>query len=116
MLRPLGAKGGAKRYLVHARSVLMQPVVEQARAFQEEFAKRLRVSLIPHEQLQPRFQNLVVSSEITKAMHRVRELSRVEMEIPAEDGFTQLVLARSTTRRSAMPRRPSVRTRSYPRR
>lgn len=70
--------------------LVMKPVVEQARAFQEDFAKQLRVSLIPNEQLQNRFQNLVVSSEFTEAMRRIRELSQVEMEIPAEDGFDRL--------------------------
>jgi hypothetical protein len=32
----------------------------------------------------------VVSSEFTEAMHRVRELSQVDLQIPDEDGFDRL--------------------------
>jgi hypothetical protein len=69
---------------------LMEPMFAQIAAQQQQWARALAVPLIATEQFQSRFQNLVVSSEFTEAMRRVRELSQVELEIPTEDGFDKL--------------------------
>jgi hypothetical protein len=70
--------------------LVLRPILNQARTFQSEFAKQLGVSLVAREGIQAQIQRLVVSSEFTEAMRRVRELSQVDLEIPNEDGLDRL--------------------------
>lgn len=69
---------------------VMEPMLAQIAAQQQQWAKALAVPLISTQQFQSQFQNLVVSSEFTSAMRRVRELAEVELEVPNDDGFDRL--------------------------
>ena len=69
---------------------VVEPMLAQIAAQQQQWAKALAVPLISRQQFQSQFQNLVVSSEFTSAMRRVRELAEVELEVPNDDGFDRL--------------------------
>lgn len=85
----MAAMGGAVSVQARMEAVIA-PVLEQARQFQAQMAQNLQVSILANEEFQNRISNLVVSSEFTDAMRRVRELSKVEFDIPSDDGFDRL--------------------------
>lgn len=69
---------------------LMEPMFAQIAAQQQQWAKTLAVPLMANAQLQARMAGMLVTPELTTALQRINEISRVRLELPNEEGIDRV--------------------------
>ena len=69
---------------------LMEPMLAQIIVQQQQWAEKLAVPLMANAQLQAGMARMLVSPELTSALQRINEASRVHLEFPDTDGFDRV--------------------------
>lgn len=74
---------------LHTRK-LMEPMFAQIAAQQQQWAKAFAVPLMANAQLQAGMAGMLVTPELTAALQRINEISRVRLELPDEEGIDRV--------------------------
>lgn len=74
---------------LHTRK-LMEPMFAQIAAQQHQWAKTFAVPLMTNAQLQAGMASMLVTPELTAALQRINEISRVRLELPDEEGIDRV--------------------------